>query len=141
MNFAQASILVSSSQPDKLALFYSLLLESRPIQGITDKDFVVKPKNFIPISFFKPSGKRVPLLDSKCSISLCLTEPASKEPLLELVEWVKEICSYGGKVADEPRLEPFGAEAWVSDIEGNNFLVFVPMEQPCENESIGDTNQ
>ena len=136
MDLVQASILISSSEPNKLAQFYSFLLKSSLCKGITEKDLVLKPSNALSISFFKPSKKRIFARQSQPSVSLCFEKPPSKEPLLTLVNWIDELSGYGGKIVDGPRLEPFGAEAWFSDLDGNKFLILVPSLQPFKGESL-----
>ncbi|MFO7628667.1 MAG: hypothetical protein R6W06_03945 [Prochlorococcaceae cyanobacterium] len=39
--------------------------------------------------------------------------------------WIKEALELGASVADPPRQESFGAEAWLLDPEGNRLLLLV----------------
>ena len=39
--------------------------------------------------------------------------------------WIEEALELGASVGDPPRQEPFGAEAWLLDPEGNRLLLLV----------------
>ena len=139
METSEPSILISSSEPEQLARFYNQLVKATLIKGITDKDVLLKTTQYVPITFFKPSTKRDSANDFQPTFSLCFKKPSSKEPLLDLKAWINEVSRSGGKLFDGPHLEPFGAEAWMSDLEGNNFLIFVPLDQDPKEECFTDT--
>ncbi len=42
-----------------------------------------------------------------------------------LQAWISTALELGGTVDDPPRQEPFGAEAWLLDPEGNRLLLLV----------------
>jgi predicted enzyme related to lactoylglutathione lyase len=42
-----------------------------------------------------------------------------------LSNWITKALELGAAVQDPPRREPFGAEAWLLDPEGNRFLLLV----------------
>jgi hypothetical protein len=42
-----------------------------------------------------------------------------------LNSWIEEALKLGASVGDPPRQEPFGAEAWLLDPEGNRLLLLV----------------
>jgi hypothetical protein len=48
-------------------------------------------------------------------------------PLPTIEKWVGVLISRDAKLAQEPTVEPFGAEAWMTDPEGNYFLIYVPI--------------
>jgi hypothetical protein len=42
-----------------------------------------------------------------------------------LNSWITSALALGASVQDPPRQEPFGAEAWLLDPEGNRLLLLV----------------
>jgi hypothetical protein len=46
-------------------------------------------------------------------------------PLAVLHDWIATALELGASVGDPPRQEPFGAEAWLLDPEGNRVLLLV----------------
>jgi hypothetical protein len=42
-----------------------------------------------------------------------------------LKAWIQNVASLGATRLDPPRQEPFGAEAWMLDPEGNRLLLLV----------------
>ncbi len=44
------------------------------------------------------------------------------------MEWLEQAQGIGAVVEEEPRLESFGAEAWLNDPEGNALLLLVPVQ-------------
>ncbi len=133
MEFTQASLLIPSDEPHKLAKFYSLLLNTSICQGFTGNDFLIKNDFSLPIQIFKPSKERSSNCNYLRSISICFQRKACLSPLTVLEGWIQEIITLGAELTDGPRLESFGAEAWMSDVEGNKILLFVPLLVPAEN--------
>ena len=58
----------------------------------------------------------------------CLRRPPNQDPLSTLLEWLERATDLGAVVNEEPRLESFGAEAWLNDPEGNALLLLVPVK-------------
>ncbi|MFN7894552.1 MAG: VOC family protein [Cyanobacteriota bacterium] len=59
-------------------------------------------------------------------LALCLERKADAAgPLAVLHAWIATALKLGASVDDSPRQEPFGAEAWLLDSEGNRLLLFV----------------
>ncbi len=47
----------------------------------------------------------------------------------EINNWIDELLSMGAQLLEGPILDFFGAEAWISDIDGNIFLILVPLRK------------
>ena len=50
-------------------------------------------------------------------------------PLLVIGDWLNCLISKGAFIVEQPIIEAFGAEAWMTDPEGNYLLVVVPNRQ------------
>ncbi len=129
MGISQVSILISSSEPAKLSKFYSLVMNSSYCKGLNENHYEIKSKTCLPLTFFKPSTKRMGTNPQQHSLSISFQRKPSSDPLNEINNWLFEIISFGGSLIEGPRLEFFGAEAWISDLDGNPFLIFVPLEE------------
>ncbi|AAQ00062.1 MULTISPECIES: lactoylglutathione lyase [Prochlorococcus] len=127
MDFTKAGLLIASSNPGRLAKFYSLVMECSVSDGITNNDFDLKNEEFSPIKFFKPSTKMNFSRKSIPPVSICFQKKSSSDPLAVLENWKEKVISYGAELLEGPRLEKFGAEAWFLDLDDNKFLLFVPV--------------
>ncbi len=127
MDFAQASILISSSEPLKLAKFYSLLIEANYSKGFSNNDFSIIAEKSLSIRIFKPSSKPLSHRNENPTLSFCFEKPSSTSPSSVIQDWIDYAISLGATLLNGPFLESFGAEAWLSDFEGNRFLLFVPL--------------
>jgi hypothetical protein len=61
------------------------------------------------------------------ALSVCLKLPVHHTPLIELDYHVSHAIGLGASVVEPARLEPFGAECWMNDPEGNAFLMLIPI--------------
>ena len=63
------------------------------------------------------------------SLVLAADDPAALAQfygaLAVLQAWISTALELGASVGDPPRQEPFGAEAWLLDPEGNRLLLLV----------------
>jgi hypothetical protein len=50
--------------------------------------------------------------------------------MARLGAWISEATGLGATPAEPPRQEPFGAEAWLLDPEGNRLLLLVASVPP-----------
>ncbi|WP_269622869.1 hypothetical protein [Prochlorococcus marinus] len=132
MDCIQASFLISTSKPKELSTFYSSLFSKKVEEGFDSNHCSINAHSSLQITFYKPSSNRIPS-DMRCPpISLCFEKPASKEPLIVLNNWLEEVISLGATLIEKPKLESFGAEAWVLDIDQNKVLLYVPYKKSCE---------
>ncbi len=129
MDFSKTNLIISSSEPENLGRFYSLVMGLNLSEGLTKKHFIIKSKNFQNINFFKPSNQSLESRFSPPPMAICFESKGSQDPVKTLDNLIKGIISLGGKLIEGPIIETFGAEAWFADIEDNYFLVFVPLLQ------------
>ena len=128
MIYSQPSVIISSGDPEKLIGFYSSLTKASISEGITKKDYSLKSLETFEMNFYKPTSKQNATCMVPPSIALCFRCNPSTEPLSSIKRLLDDAISLGAKLIEGPRLEPFGAEAWLYDIEDNKFLILVPFE-------------
>jgi predicted enzyme related to lactoylglutathione lyase len=59
-------------------------------------------------------------------LAQCLQRKADATGTLPVLhDWIATALELGASVVDPPRQEPFGAEAWLLDPEGNRLLLLV----------------
>ena len=59
-------------------------------------------------------------------LALCLQREADGPVALAVLQaWISTALDLGATSEDSPRQEPFGAEAWLLDPEGNRLLLLV----------------
>ncbi len=127
MDFSKTNLLISSSEPENLGRFYSLVMGLNLSEGLSTKHFIIKCRNFQSINFLKPSKQSLKSRFSPPAMAICFESKGSQHPVKTLENLIKEIIFLGGKLMEGPIIETFGAEAWFADIEDNYFLVFVPL--------------
>ena len=60
----------------------------------------------------------------------CLQRQVDADPLAALTRWQEQVMALGGRSTESPRREPFGAECWMEDPEGQRFLLLVLPSRP-----------
>jgi hypothetical protein len=59
-------------------------------------------------------------------LALCLQRKTDATGALAMLHtWIEEALELGASAEDPPRQEPFGAEAWLLDPEGNRLLLLM----------------
>tara|TARA_Y100001968_G_C18872286_1_gene487771 strand:- start:39 stop:422 length:384 start_codon:yes stop_codon:yes gene_type:complete len=125
MSAFQVCFVLASDSPQNLASFYASALDA-PIQAGFNKDhWVIQHPEGVRIQVFRPSSTTSFKRGGR-SFSLCLIKPKSNDPLKDLNKVIQTLQMIGAKVVEEGRLDEFGAESWLSDPEGNEFLILVP---------------
>ena len=77
------------------------------------------------LEIYEPSSTR-PLPRQIGRLSLFLQQDcANDKPLAQLQAWIDSALAAGAILEQPPRLEAFGAEAWLLDPEGNRLLLLV----------------
>ena len=61
----------------------------------------------------------------------CLQRQVDADPLAALTTWQEQVVALGGRSTEPARLEPFGAECWMEDPEGQRFLLLVLPGEPA----------
>lgn len=119
------SLVLAADDPAALAVFYGHLLATSPLAGLSDRHWRLPWPAGGVLEIYAPSRAR-PLPRQRGRLALCLQRRATAAAALALLEaWVAEACGHGAVPAEAARLEPFGAEAWLLDPEGNALLLLV----------------
>ena len=126
------SLLISSPDPENLIGFYSFLVDGCVSEGFSKQNFYLKSSSSININVFKPSSKVGTSLYTPPPIALCFEQSPSINPLSTLRGLVDEVIAIGAKLIEPPKLDTFGAEAWLYDLDDNKFLIFVPLADISE---------
>ena len=126
------TFVMASLFPKKLAEFYALITEGELKTGLTNEDFCIFVQKGIKIHLYKPSSNSsFPLKGNVFSLSL--NSKPKEQPMEYLDKWLNSLFLLGASVSVRPKLQPFGAEAWIKDPEGNSILVFVPTKKESNN--------
>ena len=120
-----ASIVLAADDPAALAQFYGALLDVEPQPGLSSTHWRLRwpPGGWLEV--YAPSKSR-PQPHKQGRLALCLQRQAEEMGTLALLNsWITSALALGASVKDPPRQEPFGAEAWLLDPEGNRLLLLV----------------
>lgn len=125
MDSTQISWVLAAHNPQKLASFYGNLLGNAPRAGLSQQHWLVALGGTLNLEIYRPSRKR-PFPVQGRTLSLCLRQQPSQDPLSSLQFSLDESLKLGASILELPRVEFFGAEAWITDPEGNAVLLMVP---------------
>ncbi len=125
MSQIHVGYVLASKCPSSLAEFYSFAIGEEILSGVNDEHFCVFHPAGLKLQIYRPSRKHTFPIRGKAS-ALCIWRETCDNPLEVLVEWASSLVSKGGNIVEEPRMESFGAEAWMEDPEGNYFLICIP---------------
>ena len=129
MNAIQISWVLAADDSARLATFYSELFQAKLKQrwGSAEHHCIVQGQRWhragdlqalTPALFPLPVGERW---------RPALRLPHRSHPCLNCNGCSATPCSVVDRFLEEARLEPFGAEAWIHDPEGNPLLLLVPL--------------
>ena len=118
------SWILASRQPRQLAGFYAELLNTSVRTGLADHHWIVPLGTSGTLQIYTPSRNR-PWPSSGSVLAPCLQRQVEADPLAALTTWQEQVMGLGGRSTEPPRLEPFGAECWMEDPEGQRFLLLV----------------
>ncbi len=127
MSTPYVTSILASDRPYELSQFYSTAMNGEIQAGISNSHFRVVNTDGFTIQIYKPSKTLFSPLKGR-AFALCLEAKPSSEPLVELAAWISSLEIKGAKLITSEKLEEFGAEAWLSDPEGNEFLLLVPFK-------------
>lgn len=119
------TIVLAADDPAALARFYGALLDVEPLPGLSATHWRVPWPSGGFLELYAPSGSR-PQPRQQGRLALCLQSKAAgadSEPLLNAR--MDAALALGASLLEPPRQEPFGAEAWLLDPEGNRVLLLV----------------
>ena len=119
------SLVLAADDPAALAQFYGALLQVEPQPGLSSTHWRVPWPAGGWLEVYAPSSSR-PQPRQPGRLALCMQRKADGTGALAVLQaWMEEALELGASVADPPRQEPFGAEAWLLDPEGNRLLLLV----------------
>ena len=115
---------LESLEPKKLAKFYAFVInaEARPFPNGDQCWFV--QADTVRIEIYRPSLKRSFPARGR-GFSLCLRRRSTSDPIKFIKNWSSELQARGAVIIENVRIESFGAECWLADPEGNQFLIVV----------------
>lgn len=120
-----SSIVLAADAPESLARFYGNLLAVEPRPGLAGNHWLVPWPAGGWLELYAP-GRNRPQPRQQGRLALCLKrECDGTGPLAGLEAWIATSLGLGATLLAPARLEPFGAEAWLLDPEGNRLLLLV----------------
>jgi hypothetical protein len=120
-----ASIVLAADDPAALAQFYGALLGVEPQPGLSAAHWRVPWPAGGWLEMYAPSRNR-PQPRQQGRLALGLQRQADGTGALAVLHaWISTALDLGATSDDPPRQEPFGAEAWLLDPEGNRLLLLV----------------
>ena len=127
MNAMQISWVLAAEDSARLATFYSELFQATLKPGLAEHHCIVQFSDGTQLEIYRPSRRRSFPARGR-ALAPCLRLSPSQQPLPELQRLLSNALQRGGSLLEEARLEPFGAEAWIQDPEGNPLLLLAPLE-------------
>lgn len=125
-----ASLVLAADDPAQLASFYAALLQVPAEAGLSATHWRVPLPGGGHLEIYRPSRSR-PLPGQSGRLALCLRRSApGEDAMVGLDAWIAEATGLGAITAEPPRQEPFGAEVWLLDPEGNRLLLLVTTAHP-----------
>ncbi|WP_231597902.1 VOC family protein [Synechococcus sp. CBW1002] len=120
-----ASIVLAADDPAGLARFYGALLEVEPQPGLSGTHWRVAWPAGGWLEIYAPSRSRTqPRQPGR--LALCLQRQSDGTGAVAVLNaWITAALGLGALLQEPPRVEPFGAEAWLLDPEGNRLLLLV----------------
>ena len=120
-----SSLVLAADDPAALAQFYGALLGAQPQPGLSSTHWRVAWPAGGWLEVYAPSRNR-PQPRQPGRLALCLQHKADATGALAVLQaWISSALELGATTEDPPRQEPFGAEAWLLDPEGNRLLLLV----------------
>jgi hypothetical protein len=125
-----ASLVLAADDPAQLASFYSALVQVPAEAGLSATHWRVPLPAAGHLEIYRPSRSR-PLPRQSGRLALCLRRSApGADAMARLDAWIAEATGLGATAVEPPRQEPFGAEVWLLDPEGNRLLLLVAPAHP-----------
>jgi hypothetical protein len=125
----RSSLVLAADNPYELARFYADLLLVEPLQGQGPSHWRVPWPDGGFMEIYAPSHSR-PQPRQSGRLAACLQRSVAgskrqQEAMALLQAWLAEAIQLGACLQESPRLEAFGAEAWLLDPEANRLLLLV----------------
>ena len=120
-----SSLVLAADDPSALAQFYGELLGVAPQPGLSSTHWRLPWPAGGLLEVYSPSRSR-PQPRQPGRLALCLQCRADGPGALTVLQaWISTALELGATTEDPPRQEPFAAEAWLLDPEGNRLLLLV----------------
>lgn len=124
-----SSLVLAADNPSALARFYADLLAVEPLQGFGASHWRVPWPAGGFLEIYAPSKSR-PQPRQLGRLAMCLQRSVAggnkQEAAMALLQaWLASAIELGASLADSPRQEAFGVEAWLLDPESNRLLLLV----------------
>jgi uracil-DNA glycosylase family 4 len=135
------SWVLAAHRPEALARFYAALFQTDHRPGVAAQHWLVDLPGGGVLQLYRPSRTRdrptaaqalAPCLQHQVSV----TAGDPLEPLHAMVEAARQL---GATVVEPARQEPFGAECWLADPEGNRLLLLCTAASTAKPHSNDDT--
>lgn len=121
----RGSIVLAAEDPAALARFYGALLAVEPQPGLSANHWRVPWPAGGWLDLYAPSRER-PQPRQQGRLALCVQRQAEGTGADAVLQaWITKVQALGALLLETPRQEPFGAEAWLLDPEGNRLLLLV----------------
>ena len=119
------SWVLAAHDPEHVAGFYAALFGVEQRQGFSASHRCLELDGALRLEIYRPSSRRPFPSRGRC-LAPCLRLPPNPQPLDQLMQHLPAWLALGATVVEPARLEPFGAEVWLADPEGNPVLVVQP---------------
>ena len=120
-----SSIVLAADDAAALSQFYGALLGVEPQPGLSSTHWRVPWPSGGWLELYAPSRVR-PQPRQQGRLAICLQRQADGPGALAVLHgWITTALDLGATSEESPRQEPFGAEAWLLDPEGNRLLLLV----------------
>ncbi|MEC8441848.1 MAG: VOC family protein [Cyanobacteriota bacterium] len=125
MTSGTLSWVLAAHDPNQLAGFYAALFGVEQHQGFSASHRYLDLEGALRLEIYRPSSRRPFPARGRC-LAPCLRLSPDPQPLDQLMRQLPAWLAIGATVVEPARLEPFGAEVWLGDPEGNPVLVMQP---------------
>ena len=125
MSSINLSWVLAAEDPQRLARFYAALLGCPQRDGFSPSHCIVDLGGAGRLEIYRPSRNR-PFPQRGRVVAPCLRLPPMDGPLEALQQQLPTWLALGASLMEPARQEPFGAEVWLADPEGNPVLVVQP---------------
>ena len=119
------NFVIASENPKELSGFYAKINSDKAKKGFNSTRYFISLSNRSKIHFYLPNENYEWERGGNIT-SLCFQREPAADPVKIIENWIYEISKIGGSVMGKSKLAKFGAEQWMIDPEGNQFLILVP---------------
>ena len=125
MALMNINFVIASENPKELSDFYAKINSDKVNRGFNQTHYFISLSDRSKIHFYCPN-ENYEWQRKGNSTSLCFQLEPSEDPSKNIEKWKFEILKIGGRALGLTKLANFGAEQWMLDPEGNQFLILVP---------------